>query len=305
MTRRKKVGMKMASKKTVIKLGLGLLVGLALAPKKGSESYEQLKGKLNDLYYQARELNIDDIKDNVENLRIEITKLDSTKSKEIVTNQAEKIKLNIAELVDKLQNMEVTPTLHDAVDSLKDKALEAIDFFEDNDLSQKFSQTRGKVVSKADDFKYRASDKAYDIKDKAVDKAYDLKDKAAEGIYDVTDRIVAKKDSLLGRGDDTVSFLESELEKRKEEFNDVKERVETKVDAEIAYRHAKPEVDQEEVIVQDDKDASFNAKLQDGLSKEETIEQRAKRIIEEANEKADDHYVANLQDEPTVEDETR
>jgi len=248
----------MASKKTIAKVGLGVLVAAALAPKRGSESYEQLKAKLNDLYLQAKEIKMDDIKDNVENLRIELTKLDSTKSKEIVATQAEKIKVNLDELVDKLQNAEVKPHLGKAVDSLEKKALEAINYFEENDLSQKFSDGKESIVSKVDKYKEELKERTEGLKEKTEElkektedlrgKAEELVDKTKEGYYDLADKVLAKKDEILAKGEKKVDFLEDEIDKRKAELDETYE--------------SKIEKDLEEDLTEE-ADSDFIANLQD------------------------------------------
>lgn len=187
----------MKARNALLGLGAGLVAGILLSPKKGSESYEELKRKLNNIYLQAKELNLDDIKNNVEDLRIELTKLDATKSKEIVNDQSAKIKSTLDDLIDKLQNNEnIKPTLNSAVSSLENGIIEVINWFDGNDFAEK------------------AKDKTEVIREKASELAAEVKEKSKE----LSEKALEKKDEILGKADQTVDYLEKDVLDRKDEL---------------------------------------------------------------------------------------
>ena len=47
-------------------LGIGVGLGFLFAPKKGSETRTDLKNKMNELAGKVKEINISEVKDNVE-----------------------------------------------------------------------------------------------------------------------------------------------------------------------------------------------------------------------------------------------
>ncbi|WP_423364275.1 YtxH domain-containing protein [Mycoplasma sp. P36-A1] len=205
----------MKAKGAIIGLGAGIVAGILLSPKKGSESYEELKRKLNNIYLQAKELNIDDLKNNVEDLRIELSKLDSTKSKEIVNDQAEKIKSNLNNLVDKLQkNENIKPTLDNAVTSLENGAIEVINFFDNNDLAKQAKTKKDEFMNKANEFAKEAKEKSSDFYDKT-----------SASLSKASEIAAAKRDEILGNVDSTVDYLEKNVNDRVNELKDETEKI--------------------------------------------------------------------------------
>ncbi len=106
-------------------LGAGL--GLLFAPKKGSETRQELKEKVDELLNKAKELDIEDVSKTVEKkideLKKEIKSLDKEKVLKIAKEKGDAIKTQATELVS-LAKEKGTPVLRDAALEVKDKAIE-------------------------------------------------------------------------------------------------------------------------------------------------------------------------------------
>jgi len=121
--------MKMSKKKGFGKFLAGLAVGAGLgvlfAPKKGSETRADLKAKIEELYVKAKELDMDDVKENIETKIVElkesISELDKEKVIEFAKEKAEKVKVKCDELV-KYVIEKGTPVMEKMANSVRDKA---------------------------------------------------------------------------------------------------------------------------------------------------------------------------------------
>ena len=92
-------------------LGAGLGAGLALlfAPKKGSELREDLKCKINELVNKAKEVDTEEVKENLENKiedNIEEDGIEELVSDEIQEEDAEKAENIDSEIADLVENTE-------------------------------------------------------------------------------------------------------------------------------------------------------------------------------------------------------
>ena len=47
-------------------VGIGALIGVLFAPKKGSETRKELKQKLNEMIDKAKNIDADEVKENIE-----------------------------------------------------------------------------------------------------------------------------------------------------------------------------------------------------------------------------------------------
>lgn len=104
-------------------IGAGL--GVLFAPKKGSETRAELKAKLEDLYNAAKNLEIEDVKDYVENkideIKTSIEELDKEKVLAYAKEKGTLLKAKTEELV-KYVNEKGTPAMKEAALSVKEKA---------------------------------------------------------------------------------------------------------------------------------------------------------------------------------------
>jgi gas vesicle protein len=112
--------------KFVLGAGIGAGLGMLFAPKSGSETRKELKAKIDDLVAKAKELDMNDVTEQVENkikeIKKDIKELDKEKVLKFAKQKGEALKDKASELVD-LAKEKGTPVLKDAADEVKAKAI--------------------------------------------------------------------------------------------------------------------------------------------------------------------------------------
>lgn len=190
-------------KKSVVAFGLGIVLGVLLAPKKGSETFEELKEKSNNLYLQAKELDIDTIKDKIDDIKIEITKLDYERSKELVSQQATVIKDKLSKLIVDLQeNKKIQPALEGAINSTEKAIIDVIDYIDENELIDKTKDGAQKVYEKSNEYADNFKEKASEVIDKTATGANNIVDKTTSKVKEVSE-VMKEADEVLDEEQET------------------------------------------------------------------------------------------------------
>lgn len=114
--------------KFIAGVAVGIGIGVMIAPKKGSETREDLKNKMAELIDKAKKLKKEDIKlaieEKVNNIKSALADLDKEKVLEIAKKKAKQIK-NMAEDLATFVADKTTPVVTKAADAVRDKAIVA------------------------------------------------------------------------------------------------------------------------------------------------------------------------------------
>ena len=106
-------------------IGAGL--GLLFAPKKGSETRAILKAKLDELMIQIKKIDIEEVKeefeDRLQEIKEELADLDKEKALALAKEKAIQLKNKAQDLVD-LAVEKGTPVLKDAAEEVRLKTIE-------------------------------------------------------------------------------------------------------------------------------------------------------------------------------------
>ena len=116
--------------KFIIGAGIGAGIGLLFAPKKGSETRKELKEKADELINKAKEIKLDDVKEDIEKkineLKESLSDLDKEKVLKIAKKKGEQIKNKASELV-QIAKDKGTPVLRDAAMEVREKAIKVLE----------------------------------------------------------------------------------------------------------------------------------------------------------------------------------
>ncbi len=108
-------------------VGAGL--GILFAPKAGSETRKELGIKMKELLNKAKEIDVNEVKDNItykiEEIKLELKDLDKEKVMEIAKEKGKDIKKKADELV-ALAKEKGTPVVEKAALEVREKAIEVV-----------------------------------------------------------------------------------------------------------------------------------------------------------------------------------
>lgn len=110
------------------KFVLGALVGagaaLLFAPQTGSETRKQLKGKFDELMAKIKEIDVKEVREDLEKrinqIKEDLKDLDKEKALALAKTKAEQLKVKTQELVEVVKE-KGTPVLQKATEELKEK----------------------------------------------------------------------------------------------------------------------------------------------------------------------------------------
>lgn len=106
---------------------VGATIGVLYAPKKGSETREDIKNLLNELWDKAKEIKFSDVKEMVKNkikeIKQELSELDKEKIIAIAKEKALALKEKIEELIEYAKEKGL-PSVEKTANKLKIKANE-------------------------------------------------------------------------------------------------------------------------------------------------------------------------------------
>ena len=105
-------------------IGAGL--GMLFAPKTGSETRKELKGKLDDLLQKVKELDVDEVTEEFQlkiyEIKNELSDLDKEKVLKVAKKKSKDLEKKVEELVDYAVE-KGTPVLEAAANAIREKAV--------------------------------------------------------------------------------------------------------------------------------------------------------------------------------------
>lgn len=119
-------GKKSGTGKLLAGLAIGAGLGVLFAPKKGSDTRKDLKLKIDELLQKAKELDMKEVKENIETrifeLKEQLSDLDKEKALEIAKKKARDIQDAAEDLVEYAVE-KGTPILESTANSVREKAI--------------------------------------------------------------------------------------------------------------------------------------------------------------------------------------
>ncbi len=112
--------------KFVLGLGIGGALGVLFAPKSGKEAQKDLKLKINELTAKAKEIDKDEVKDNIlekiDEIKATIQDLDKEKVQDIAYATADVVKTKTEELVE-YTKAKATPVVNEVAEEVRKSAI--------------------------------------------------------------------------------------------------------------------------------------------------------------------------------------
>lgn len=154
--------------KFIAGIGIGTVIGMLCAPKKGSELREDLKEKSQDLYDKAQNMTKDDVEtlinNAIEEIKLAIDEFDVEEFKEASVEKLAEIKTKLEELAKSVKSSDEYASFKESVAKVSD------------DVTTKFQEIKTKVQDKDFDVMQELDDAMDDIEDELDVIIEDLKD---------------------------------------------------------------------------------------------------------------------------------
>ena len=107
-------------------VGLGVGAGMLFAPKKGEELRKDVKNKIDELINKAKEIDVDEVKDEfmkrIDEVKAELEDLDKEKALAIAKKKGNELKEKAEDLVEYARE-KGTPVLEKAAKEVRQKAI--------------------------------------------------------------------------------------------------------------------------------------------------------------------------------------
>lgn len=108
-------------------IGIGAAAGVLFAPKTGSETRKDLKKYISKLLDEAKNIDVDEVKNNIEakimEIKESIEELDKEKALEIAKKKVKQIKAMADELVDYAVE-KGTPIIEETAETVREKTID-------------------------------------------------------------------------------------------------------------------------------------------------------------------------------------
>ncbi len=132
--------------KFLLGAAVGVGIGVLIAPKKGSETREDLKKKIDEFMTKVRSLDKEEVKKQIESkidkLKKDIKELDKEKVLNVAKEKCAKIKEESKKIVD-LAKEKGTPVLEKAANDVRDVAIKVT-----KDILEKLENGQKKIENK-------------------------------------------------------------------------------------------------------------------------------------------------------------
>lgn len=129
MSKKETCAKKSGAGKFLLGAAVGAGLGILFAPKAGSETRRDLKKKMDELVKKVKEIDVDEVKeqlqDKIAEIKYELADLDKEKVLKIARNKASDLKQRCEELV-QLAVDKGTPVLENAANEVREKTIEAV-----------------------------------------------------------------------------------------------------------------------------------------------------------------------------------
>ena len=124
------MGKKRGIGKFVLGAAIGGALGVLFAPKKGSETRQELKQKIDELMNKAKEIDVCEVKENIldkiDEIKEELTDLDKEKALKIAKEKGKQLKIKAEEIYN-FALEKGTPVVQKAADEVRNKTIEVVE----------------------------------------------------------------------------------------------------------------------------------------------------------------------------------